>query len=225
MFNKYFTVIVKDGNILIKRFTGRIQRLFVPRFYHDRTNTNFLKGLKYIDEKNIINEKGFCEFNEIGRKLYEYRRNTNDYFIRDFTLKDLDWPFPEKFFNLIGYTIHGFTFTLNATNKIKRILNPSNCLINVEDNTETIQNELSAEIFYPVTKYIKEKLVEYNAIPTKNFINESYFLHDKRNLIEKTFVTAINKQLSLYGSFGYFSEKTSILNLKLQTSSDFKVSS
>ena len=126
IFKKYFTVIVKDSNILIKRFTGRIQRLFVLRFYYDRINTNFVKGLKYIGEKTIINEKGFCEFNEIGRKLYEYRRNANDFLIRDFTLQDLDWSFPEKFFNSVRYTIYGFTFTLNATNKIKRILNPSN---------------------------------------------------------------------------------------------------
>lgn len=62
-------MILKKSNILIKVYTGRIDRLFVPRFYHDRRNTNFLKYLKYIGEKNIINEKGFCDFNEIGRKL------------------------------------------------------------------------------------------------------------------------------------------------------------
>ena len=88
---------------------------------------------------------------------------------------------------------HRFTFTLNVTNKIKRILNPLNSLTNVENNTETIQNILSDKIFYPVTKYIKEKIVEYNAIPSNNFINKSYYLYDKNNLIKKTFVTALNK--------------------------------
>ena len=141
-------MILKDSDILIKVYAGRIDRLFVPRFYHDRGNTNFLKDLKYIGEKNIINEKGFCEFTEIGRKLYEYRKK--NYYIRNFNLPDIDWPFPEKFFNLFGYTIHGFSFTFkNSTNNIKRILNPSNSLINVEDNTETIQNILSDEFFLP----------------------------------------------------------------------------
>ena len=37
----------------------------------------------------------------------------------------------------------------------------------------------------------------------------------KSNTIKKTYVTAINKQLSLYGSFSYFSGKTSIKNIKL----------
>ena len=46
-------------------------------------------------------------------------------------------------------------------------------------------------------------------------------MYDKSNLIKKTFVTAINKQLSLYGSFSYFSGKTSVSNLKLISSSDF----
>ena len=38
------------------RFTDRIQRVFVPRFYHDRKDTNFLKGLIYVGEKTEIDE-------------------------------------------------------------------------------------------------------------------------------------------------------------------------
>ena len=46
--NKNFTVLHKESNAIIKRFTGRIQRLSVPRFYHDGRNNNFLKDLKFI---------------------------------------------------------------------------------------------------------------------------------------------------------------------------------
>ena len=35
---------------------------------------------------------------------------------------------------------------------------------------------------------------------TVGFINESYFLYDKSNVIEQTFVTEINKLISIYGS-------------------------
>ena len=80
---------------------------------------------------------------------------------------------------------------------------------------------MSDEIFYPVVKYLIEKIAEYNAIPTKNFIDEGYFLYDKSNLIKKTFVAAINKELNLYGSFSYFSGKTNISNLKLINSNNF----
>ena len=58
-------------------------------------------------------------------------------------------------------------------------------LINFETNTESEQNAISDEIFYPIVKYLKEKIAEYDAIPSKNFINESYFLYDKSNLIKK----------------------------------------
>ena len=63
-------------------------------------------------------------------------------------------------------------------------------------------------------------MAEYKAIPTTNFINESYLLYDKSNLIKNTFVTTINKQLSLYGSFSYFSGKTSVSNLELINATD-----
>ena len=39
-------------------------------------------------------------------------------------------------------------------------------------------------------------------------------------MIKKAFVTAINKQLSLYGSFSYFSGKTTAKNLKLLSASN-----
>ena len=62
---------------------------------------------------------------------------------------------------------------------------------------------------------IKKKLLEYRSIPTKNFINESYFLYDRSNLLKKTFITALNKEIALYGSFSFFSGKTSIGRLPL----------
>ena len=40
-------------------------------------------------------------------------------------------------------------------------------------------------------------------------------------MIKKTYVTTINKQLSIYGSFSYFSGKTSATNIKLLSSNNF----
>ena len=105
------------------------------------------------------------------------------------------------------------------SDNLEIILNPSNDLINIERRGEEVENTFTKDLFYDIKK-IKEKIKEYNAIPTKKFINEGYFLYDKSNLIKKTFVTAINKQLNLYGSFSYFSGKTSISNLKLINSND-----
>ena len=72
-----------------------------------------------------------------------------------------------------------------------------------------------------------------------SFINESYFLYDKSNLIKQTFLTEINKLLSIYGSISYFDKtgtnetpqiisfndslKFSVSNDTVKNSLDFKL--
>ena len=68
---------------------------------------------------------------------------------------------------------------------------------------------------------IKKLIKKYKELPTKEFINESYFLYNKSNLIKKTFISAIRKQLSLYGSFSYFSGDTTTETLNLIEPSNF----
>ena len=46
-----YAVLVNPFNSAVFRYTDRIVNLFVPKFYHDRKNKNFLKGLVYVDEK------------------------------------------------------------------------------------------------------------------------------------------------------------------------------
>ena len=43
-----YMVLAHVINIIELRVTERIQRLLVPKFYHDMKDTNFLKGLKYF---------------------------------------------------------------------------------------------------------------------------------------------------------------------------------
>ena len=76
----------------------------------------------------------------------------------------------------------------NLPNSLSSILNPSDNLINIESNTEQAENNLAEELFFFKKKiFIEEKIAEYKIIPATNFINESYFLYDKSNLIIKTF--------------------------------------
>ena len=181
LFFRPFTIILKDSNIKIKIFRDRIQRLLVPRFFHDKRQTNFIKDLIFIGEKTI--DPQFSKFKAIGRKLYEYRAANQK--ISEYRTQEIDLPFPEKYIEEFTFTVSGFSFKVNRTNKRKEKLNSSSNLINFETNTESEQNTISDEIFYPVVKYLKEKIAEHDAIPTKNVINESYFLYDKSNLIKK----------------------------------------
>ena len=119
LYSIYFrphTIILKDSNFLIKKFNNRIQKLFVPRFYHDRRQTNFLKDMRFVGEYPKINESSFCKFKSIGRRLYEYRPTTQK--IKEFNLQEIDIPFPEKYLEEF-HTVRRFSFKVNGTNKIK----------------------------------------------------------------------------------------------------------
>ena len=48
----------------------------------------------------------------------------------------------------------------------------------------------------------------YSNVAIIFYINESYFLYDKSDLIKETFITALSKKVSTYGSISYFNKKT-----------------
>ena len=94
--------------------------------------------------------------------------------------------FPEKFYESIGCSINRFSFEFkNVPSNLRSILNPQVGLTNVENGLEEVDNNLNSDLFNPTKKTIEEKIAEYIAIPTKKFINESYFLYEKSNVIKK----------------------------------------
>ena len=186
----------------------------MPKYYHNRRRKNFFKNLKFVGEKPEIKENYFCENEILGRKLYEYVQSNNNTF--NLTGEELDLHLPNKWYRSIGFTINGFSFKIEkAPAELKTILDPKDNLINVESGIEEINLPDEEKFLTKTEREIANKLSEYRAIPTKNFINESYFLYDKNNLIKKTYITALNKLIALYDSFSYFSEKTTTKNLTL----------
>ena len=83
-----FTILLKDSNFLIKKFNDRIQKLFVPKVYHDRRQTNFLKDMGFVGKYPNTNEYNFCRFKAIGRQLYEYRVTNQS--IQEFTSQQIE---------------------------------------------------------------------------------------------------------------------------------------
>ena len=128
-----------------------------------------------------------------------------------------DFPFPEKYYKNIGFTIHGFSFKFNnaLVHNLKSILNPPDDLINdgENNNTELVDNNLTSNLFFEKQPFYKK------CKNTKQFQQRillmKVFLYNKSNTIKKTFITALNKQLSIYGSFSYFSGNVSIKKLTL----------
>ena len=55
---------------------------------------------------------------------------------------------------------------------------------------------------------MKKTSKKYKDVPIFYFINKSYFLYDKIDLIKETFITALQKKILIYGSISYFNKKT-----------------
>ena len=62
--------------------------------------------------------------------------------------------------------------------------------------------------FFSTTQGIEKAVEKLNKILTDFYINGSYFLYDKSGFIDQTFITALNKKISIYGSISYFNKKT-----------------
>ena len=56
-----YTVLAHILKSTVVRYTDRIVRLFVPKFYHDRKDTNFLIGLVYVGGKKKLMKNFFLK--------------------------------------------------------------------------------------------------------------------------------------------------------------------
>ena len=93
-------------------------------------------------------------------------------------------------FKSIGSIVRGFNFfSPNLSTSLKTFFQPSQNLLNIESGTEEISAVSTQYSFYPVQQQIEEKIKEYNSVPVRNFVNESYFLYDKSDLVKETYIT------------------------------------
>ena len=132
--------------------------------------------------------------------MYEYKKKTAGSSARSIQSTDLDWPFPETYFKNIGLTVRGFDFFYpNLSTSLKNFFQPSQNLLNIESGTEEASTVPKQYSFYPAQQQTEEKIKEYNAVPSKKFINKSYFLFDKSGLIKESYITTINKKFPCMG--------------------------
>ena len=69
-------------------FDNKVRRIFVPNFFHDKRAENFLKYLEYVGEYGPDNVR--CEYPEVGRKYYEYKRSTSGSSVKSLLATDSD---------------------------------------------------------------------------------------------------------------------------------------
>ena len=86
-------------------FSSKIGRAFVPKFFNEKRERNFLKHLLYIGEHGP--DKTRCEYPEVGRKYYKYKKST-DMSTKSILATDSDWPFSGTYYKAIGSMVRGF---------------------------------------------------------------------------------------------------------------------
>ena len=87
-------------------------------------------------------------------------------------------------------------------------MEPSLGLINKNTGIEETSSVPTQASFFPEQKAIEDAIKNYKNVPVVHYINESYFLYDKHDLIKETFITALNKKILIYGSISYFNKKS-----------------
>ena len=157
-------------------------RVFVPKFFHDKRTENF----EYVGEYRPDNV--LCQYPEVGRKYYEYKKSTSGSSIKSLLATNSDWPFSDTYYKSTGSTVRGFDFFYpNFSDSLKDLMKPSPNLINTESETEETSTVPTQYSFYPGQQKIEENRKSYYNVPVKYFINESYFLYDKSDLIKEPY--------------------------------------
>ena len=110
----------------------------------------------------------------------------------------------------------------NLSDLLKRFLLPSANLINTVSGTEEITNVPKQYSFYPEQEAIEKNIKKYKDVPIFYFIKESYFIK-KSDLIKETFVTALQKNILLYGSISFFNKKTKEKIFKIINTENFPI--
>ena len=135
-------------------FGNRVGSVFIPKFFHDKRTTNFLKYLEYVGEYGPDNIR--CEFPEVGRKHYTYKKSTSGSSVKTVLATDSDWLFPETYYKSIGSTVRDFGFFFpNLSDSLKNFIQLSSNLINTESGTEKTSTVPTQYSFYPNQQQIK----------------------------------------------------------------------
>ena len=182
---------------LLKNRSAYGDFIVVGRCYHENATKNFLKH--FVFDRTIFSQDPY--FPKI-MFIYKIKANTN---IINQDIQKEDVYLPDFFSKQLGHHIGKFLFSLPNSSTLKSLLAPLGNLSN-EINPETINPK---DIFkIPQENLVKTVIENYIKTLTVSFVNESYFLNDKSNDIEQTFITELNKLISVYSSIIYFDKKS-----------------
>ena len=99
---------------------------------------------------------------------------------------------PYFYYHDLTYHISGFIFRLPKGNHLKHLLTANTDLLS--DTIPKTINSFPKNIFkIPQETFVKTAIDNYIKKLTVSFVNKSYFLYNKSNMINQTLITEINK--------------------------------
>ena len=188
-----------------------VNSLGVSKYYHERRDRTFLRSNFFKVKPNL----------SLGTNMYMYtKKNMNRVNI---SAADLDWFFPNKYSLKIGLSLERFRFNITpkVSDDLRNFLEPSRSLINSESGQAELNFVSTKGHLFSKIEGIEDAVEKLIKLGTDFYINESYFLYNKSNFIEKTFITAINKIISIYDFISYFNKKTKNDIFKIIDSEEF----
>ena len=107
----------------------------------------------------------------------------------------------------MGDHVEDLEFMLPSSKYLQNLWTPKDKLIN--ETSPEVVNAISKDIVkLPQELLVRTAVKNYIKKLKVSFVTESYFLYDRSNLIEPTFITEINKLISIYGSISFFRKRS-----------------
>lgn len=107
----------------------------------------------------------------------------------------------------MGDHVEDLEFKLPNSKHLQNLWTPKDKLIN--ETSPEVVNVISKDIFkLPQELLVRTAIKNYIKKLKISFVTESYFLYDRSNLIQPTFITEINKLISIYGSVSFFGKRS-----------------
>ena len=135
----------------------RLAYLFVPRYYHERRDTGFMKNLNY--QGKVFSKKS----DHINKRLSELDRVYIyvSISLRTFVLSEskIKWNFSDKYSKTLGLSVRGFSFTFpDVSDSLKTLFEPSQDPINKKTGTEEISSVPTQYSFFLQQKAIEDAI-------------------------------------------------------------------
>ena len=190
---KYALLIIDRGDYMRVNYNPNIALCFPP-------NSNFHRKFNKNDFRH------FCAYGTFVKKENGYGKG----------LSALDLPYT----TLYAYTLNNYSYTIKLNDKNAYTLSPGLDLYKAAYEHEKSSSRATGPYFEGQTHQKNLTTAQMNSI--KNFNNYdkmaketeaynllsiseyAYFLYDNQNIIKETFISEINRKVSLIGSISFF---------------------